>query len=305
MVEKFKSYRTQKKIGLFTLSLPGLLFVLVFSYIPMVGVVLAFKRLRFDLGIFGSPWVGLSNFEFFFKSDVAWRLIRNTVMYSLSFMVIGTIAALTLALLLNELTRRWVKIHQTILFLPYFLSWVIVAYLVEGFLDHNRGFINNVITTLGGDAIRWYAESDYWPYILNIVTLWKGIGFGALIYYAGILGIDPSLYEAAKMDGANRWQMIKGITIPLLSTLISIMIILSIGGMMTVDFGLFYFVPKNSTFLYSTTDVINTYVYRSLIDIGDIGMSTAVGLFQSLVGLILVFGANFVIRKINDENSLW
>ncbi len=295
----------KKNFNLFTLAMPGLLLILIFSYLPMAGIIVAFKKYRFDLGIFKSEWSGFANFEFFFSSDVAVRIVRNTVLYSLSFMVIGTIIALAFALLLNELTRKWVKLHQTILFLPYFVSWIIVAYLVEGFLHHERGYLNHLLVLFGQDPVRWYTESVAWPVILNVVNLWKNLGFSTLIYYAGIMGIDPSLYEAAKIDGANKVQMIWKITLPLLSPLISILIIIGVGAMMTADFGLFYFIPKDSSYLYASTDVINTYVYRSLINIGDIGMATAVGLFQSVAGFILVVIANEIIKKINAENSLW
>lgn len=290
---------------LFSLSLPGLIYILIFAYLPMFGVVLAFKKFRYDLGIWNSEWVGLRNFEFFFKSDVAWQISKNTVLYGISFWIITTAMALIFAILLNELTKRWIKVHQTILFLPHFVSWIIVAYLVEGFLHHDYGFLNGLLNLFGLEPVSWYRESHWWPYLMNLVSLWKGVGFGTLIYYAGIMGIDPHLYEAARMDGANRRQMALRITIPMLAPLIVILMILSIGNIFSADFGLFYFVPKNSVFLYPATDVINTYVYRALTEIGDIGMSAAVGLFQAVVGLVLVVSANYAVRKINEENALW
>lgn len=290
---------------LLLLSLPGFLYKLIFAYLPMLGVVIAFKKYRYDLGILGSEWVGLENFRFFFISDYAWRVTRNTVLYELGYTLIGTISALTLAILLNELTRRWIKVHQTILFLPYFLSWVVISYVSLAFLDMNNGFLNRMLEYFGLNTVDWYFQAWPWPYVLNVVAFWKRIGFATLIYYAGVIGINQEYYEAAKIDGANRFQMATRITIPMLAPLVIILLILAIGGMFNGDFGLHYFVPNNQGMTYPTTDIIDTFTFRALLNIGDIGMSAAVGLYQSIVGLILVVGANFVVKKINDENSLW
>jgi putative aldouronate transport system permease protein len=279
--------------------------MLIFAYLPMFGLILAFKDYRFDKGFFGSDWVGFSNFRFFFASETAWVVTRNTVLYNVAFILIGLVFALAFAILLTELSRRWLKIHQTALFLPYFLSWVVVSYITMGFFDHNQGYINQFLSGLGVEPISWYFEAAYWPMILIAVNLWKGIGFSTLVYYAGIMGIDNSYYEAAKIDGATKFQMATRITLPLLSPLVCILLILSIGSLFGADFGLFYFVTQDSSFLYPITDVINTYVYRALRTIGDIGMSTAVGMYQSVVGFFLVIGANWIIKKINDENALF
>jgi putative aldouronate transport system permease protein len=275
------------------------------AYLPMFGVIVAFKNYRYDKGILGSDWVGFKNFEFLFKSDTAWRITRNTVLYNLTYMILTTICALAVAIMLNEIAKRWLKVYQTSMLLPYFLSWVVMSYITQAFLDHQSGFVNTILVSMGMEKIKWYFEAHYWPFILVIVHLWKSIGFSALVYYAGVLGIDAELYEAAKIDGAKRMQMVWNITIPQLTPLITILLILSLGGMFRGDFGLHYFIPNNNGMTYSTTDIIDTYIYRALSTLGDISMASAVGLYQSLVGFVLVIAANYTVRKINDENSLF
>lgn len=299
------------KNELVALALPGMLVLFVFSYLPIPGLILAFKKYNFTQGMLGSPWVGFKNFEFFFTSQDAWRVTRNTIAYNLSFIVLTTVIAVTLAILLKEIDKRWLKLHQTAMFLPYFLSFVVVSYVALSLLDmgngvtHANGYVNKLLESLGLPSVAWYQEAAYWPYILTLFHLWKALGFSTLVYFAGLLGIDNSYYEAASIDGASKWQMTKSITIPLLMPLVIILFIVALGGIFHSDFGLFYFVPNNSSFLYSSTDVIDTYIYRSLINLGDIGMSTAIGLYQSVVGFIVVISANALIRKINSENSLW
>ncbi len=294
-----------KNRELLLLSFPAVLFKTIFSYLPLIGLVIAFKKYNFSKGIWGSEWIGLKNFQFFFNSDTAFRITRNTILYNGAFILLTTFIAIVFAILMNEIGRRWLKIHQTVLFLPYFLSWVVVSYVTSGFLDHQSGFLNQVVAYFGGDPIKWYEQSAYWPIIIIIVHLWKSVGFSALIYYAGIIGIDPSYYEAARIDGASKLQMVRSITVPLLTPLIIVLFIVAVGNIFRADFGLFYFIPNDVGFLYSTTDVIDTYVYRSLRVVGDLGMSTAIGLYQSIVGFILVLATNFIIKKINSENALW
>ncbi|MBB6734609.1 ABC transporter permease [Cohnella zeiphila] len=303
MTRELKHLRKNKELIL--LSLPGLAYKFIFYYLPLVGLLIAFKNYRYDKGLFGSAWVGFEHFKFFFTSDVSWRVTRNTVLYNLSFIVLNTVIALALAVLMNELTKRWFKVHQTILFLPYFLSWVVVGYITSGFLDYEHGAVNTLIAKFGWNPVNWYQEASYWPFILILVELWKAVGFQTLVYYAGIVAIDPSYYEAARIDGATKWQMIRGITIPMLTPLIVILFILGVGGIFRADFGLFYYVPNDSSFLYPVSDVVDTYIIRTLRSIGDVGMSTAIGLYQSVVGLVCVVAANFIVRKINDENALW
>lgn len=294
-----------RNIELFGLSLPGILYLFVFAYLPMFGIIVAFKNYRYDKGILGSEWVGLKNFEFLFASENAWRITRNTVLYSLAYIVIGTIAALTLAILLSHVKKHWIKLHQTILFLPYFVSWVVVGYIAMAFLDNSSGFVNQVLQAIGFSPHKWYFEARPWPYILVLVHEWKSIGFAALIYFAGIMGINQDYYEAARMDGASKLQMAYRITLPLLMPLITILLILSVGNIFRGDFGLHYFVPNNSSFALPTTDIIDTYVFRALRDLGDIGMSSAAGVYQSVVGFVLVLAANYTVRKMNEDHALF
>jgi putative aldouronate transport system permease protein len=302
-ISEWKHFK--KNSELFLLSLPAVIIIFIFCYSSLIFLIVAFKDFRYDLGLFGSEWVGFKNFKFFFTSDAAFNVTRNTVLYNLTFIVLKTIAALALAILMNMISRSWIKVHQTILFLPFFLSWVVVGYITLGFFDHESGFINQLLQNAGWNPVKWYQEAKYWPFIIVLVQLWKTVGFYALIYFAGILSIEPNYYEAAKIDGATKWQMIKNITLPLLTPLIIILCIVDVGGIIRADFGLFYFIPNDVSFLYSTTDVIDTYVYRSLRVVGDLAMSSAVGLYQSVVGLLLVVFTNYIIKKINEDHSLW
>lgn len=290
---------------LFLLSLPGILYKLIFAYIPMVGLIIAFKHYRYDLGIFGSEWVGLENFRYLFSTDTAWRITRNTVLYNAAYIVVTTMAALLLAIFMNEIRAKWSKCYQTALFLPHFLSWVLVGYVAYAFLNHSDGFINRTLQMFGMDPVSWYQTAEAWPAILILVHLWKAVGFNTLIYFAGIIGINSEYYEAARIDGATKWQMAAKITVPLLAPLVIILLILSIGSMFRGDFGLHYFIPNNSGFLYGSTDIIDTYVYRALREIGNVSMSAATGFYQSVVGFVLVLVANGIVRKINPDHSLW
>jgi putative aldouronate transport system permease protein len=302
---KRKQATFNRNVELFGLSLPGILYLFVFAYLPMFGIIVAFKNYRYDKGILGSDWVGLKNFEFLFASENAWRITRNTVLYSLAYIVIGTIAALTLAILLSHVKKNWIKVHQTVLFLPYFVSWVVVGYIAMAFLDNSSGFVNQALQALGFSPHKWYFEARPWPYILVLVHEWKSIGFATLIYFAGIMGINQEYYEAARMDGASKLQMAYRITLPLLMPLITILLILAIGNIFRGDFGLHYFVPNNSSFALPTTDIIDTYVFRALRDLGDIGMSSAAGVYQSVVGFVLVLAANYTVRKMNEDHALF
>lgn len=301
--KELRHFRNNRE--LFLLSLPGILYKLIFAYIPMVGLIIAFKNYRYDLGIFGSKWVGLDNFRYLFSTDTAWRITRNTVLYNAAYILVTTVAALLLAILMNEIKQKWSKFYQTALFLPHFLSWVLVGYVAYAFLNHADGLINRTLQAFGMDPVSWYQNAAPWPVILILVHLWKAVGFNTLIYFAGILGINGEYYEAARIDGATKWQMARKITIPLLSPLVIILLILSIGNMFRGDFGLHYFIPNNSGFLYGSTDIIDTYVYRALREIGNVSMSAATGFYQSVVGFVLVLLANGIVRKINPDHSLW
>jgi len=296
----------QTTLALTMMALPGVLMLLVFAYLPMIGLVIAFKNYKFEQGMLGSAWVGLDNFRFLFGTDQAWRITRNTLLMNSLFIVSGTVVALTIALLMNEIYTSFMsKFYQTMLFFPHFISWVIVSYFVFGFLGGEGGLVNKLLVSLGMQSIAWYRSPQYWPAVLTLANLWNGIGFGSIVYLAGILGIDTTYFEAAKIDGASKWQQIRYITLPLLLPLVIILVLLSIGRIFNADFGLFYFVPRNNPQLYPTTDVIDTFVYRSLVQLGDISMAAAAGFYQSVVGFVLVVLANWTVRKVNQDYSLF
>ncbi|WP_018756860.1 ABC transporter permease subunit [Paenibacillus terrigena] len=291
--------------GLLALAAPGLLFVLIFNYAPMLGLVLAFKDFNFRKGIWGSDWVGLDNFKFFFTSDAAWQVTRNTIFLNFIFILLTNVVAIAFALMLFELSRRAVKLFQTTLFFPYFLSWVVVSYVTYALLNPQMGVINQLLTQFGFHEVNWYMEAKYWPVILSLAYLWKNVGYSTLIFYTGLMSIDKSLYEAASIDGASKWQQVRSISIPLLSPLITLITLLQVGKIFYSDFGMFYFLTADSGALYATTDVIDTYVFRALRVSGDTSMATAIGLYQSLVGFVLVVTVNYIVRRFNKDNAIF
>ncbi len=272
----------------------------------MFGVFLAFKDYNYIDGVFKSPWNGLKNFEYLFKQD-AFMIIRNTLLYNLTFIVLGTIVAISLAILMHELgSSKRVKFFQSSLLLPNLFSWVVVGFIGFAFLNSDTGFINNTVIELFGlEKVAWYSEAKYWPVILTLVYLWKMMGFHSIIYMASIAGIDQGIYEAAQIDGASKWVQIKSITLPMLKPTIVILSLMAVGRIFYSDFGLFYQVPMNSGAIFETTQTIDTYVYRGLMELNDVGMSAAAGLYQSLVGFIVVITANAIVRKVNNENALF
>jgi putative aldouronate transport system permease protein len=290
---------------------PGAVWFFLFAYLPMPGIIIAFKEYRFGKGgffssIMESEWVGFKNFEFLFNGQDAFIITRNTVLYNFVFILLSLILSVTMAIILNEITnKKMAKLYQTGMFLPYFLSWVIVSYFTVSFLSVDKGVFNQVLGYFGIDTIDWYNEQVYWPYILVFMSLWKGIGYSSVIYLAAIVGIDKSYYEAAMIDGASKWQQVINITIPSIKPMMIILTILAIGGIFRADFGLFYQIPRESGTLFPVTNVIDTYVYRALKVVGDFGMSTATGLYQSVVGLILVLTANKIVKKINEDQALF
>ena len=291
---------------LLSLCMPAIVLFLVFNYLPMFGIIVAFKNYRFDRGFFGSDWNGINNFKFFFTSQDAFRITRNTVGLNLLFIVAGLIASVVFALMANEVTRRsLLKVYQTVMFFPYFLSWVVVSYMLYAFLNNNLGMVNNLLRQLNVEPVKWYTQPGYWPFILLFVYLWVNIGYSSVIYYAGIMGIDNEYYEAAVIDGASKLQIIRKITIPLISPIIIVIVLLQIGKIFYADFGMFYFLPRGIGILYPTTDVIDTYVYRTLRVTGDIGMASAAGFYQSIVGFLLVLSSNYVVRKINKDVAVF
>jgi putative aldouronate transport system permease protein len=301
-MKKLKRY-----IPLFIMALPGFLYLLINNYLPMLGVVIAFKDINYTQGILHSPWIGFKNFEFLFKTDDAFIITRNTLLYNLTFIVINFTAAIAIAILLNELRSRIAsRFYQSVVLLPYLISTVIVGYLVLSLFSVENGFVNKtILPMLGHDGIPWYSEPKYWPYILIFVSAWKGAGYFCVIFLAAIIGIDQEYYEAAKIDGANKWRQITQITLPLIKPVIVIMTLIAIGKIFYSDFGLFYQVPLDAGALMPTTNVIDTYVYRTLLTLGDIGMSSAAGVYQSVVGFLLVLVSNLIVRRISKENALF
>lgn len=292
--------------ALFLMLLLPFLLIFVNYYIPMFGVIIAFKNFNYVDGFLKSPWCGLQNFKFLFMSDAAWQTTRNTILYNLAFIAIGLVFAVLFALLLNEVKNaRAAKIYQSIIFLPYFLSWVVVAYLVLAILDPNGFFNKTVVNIFHLQTVDWYASPQYWPWILILVNLWKNIGYGIVIYIAGISGIDQEYYEAAVLDGANKLQQAIYITIPFLVPFMIVTTIMNLGNIFRSDFGLFYQIPMQQGLLAPSTEVLDTYIYKALMQTGDIGMSSAAGLYQSVVGFFTVLFANWAVGKISPENKIF
>ncbi|MHB1453875.1 MAG: ABC transporter permease [Saccharofermentanales bacterium] len=297
----------KKTFYLTLLALPALISVFVFSYLPMPGLIIAFKKVNYIDGIFRSPWNGFENFKFFFTSSDALSAVKNTLIYNLAGIAAGTFFALLVALGLNEVKRRSsIKIYQTIFFLPYFFSWIVVTYMVLSFMSGDpAGILVNLLSAVGIDVSDFYWNAAYWPVFIVFLSVWKGLGYWAVIYYAAIIGIPAEYYEAAAVDGATKVQSIRYITLPQLTTLISIMVLLSVGKIFNSDFGLFYFVPRQIGYLIPVTQTIDTYVYRMLTSSTDLGMSAAVGLFQSVMAFVVILISNGIVKRINPENSVF
>ena len=292
---------------LYLMMLPALLYLLINNYIPMAGMVIAFKKLNFAKGIWASPWAGLKNFKFLFASKDAWIITRNTLLYNVAFILVNMVVGIAIAILITEVRNtKLKKIYQSAILLPFLMSMVILSYIVYALLSAENGLVNNSILPLFHmDPIQWYQKPKYWPAVLIIANCWKGVGYGCLIYIASLIGIDPSFYEAARLDGASKWQEITKITLPSLVPTIITLLLLSIGRIFYSDFGLFYQVPMNSGVLFPTTNVIDTYVYRALIEQGNISMSSAAGVYQSLVGFCVVMLSNWIVRKVDKDQALF
>lgn len=291
----------------YIMMLPAIIILILNNYIPMFGIVIAFKNINYTDGILGSPWSGFDNFKYLFMTKDSITIIRNTLLYNSGFIILNLIFPLAFALMLNEIKNRFLaKLHQTIMFLPYFLSMVVISYLAYAFLSDTNGYLNNtLLPMLGLEKVQWYFTKEVWPYILSMVNTWKNMGYFTVIYMAAIIGIDEEYYEAATIDGASKFKQIFTITIPLLTPIITIMTLLQIGRIFNADFGLFFQVPRESGVLFPVTNVIDTYVYRTFITVGDIGLSSAAGLIQSVVGFTLVFLSNWIVRKIDSDNALF
>jgi len=305
-VKKRSQGRLAKNAELLILCVPAIVCYALFYYAPMFGLVLAFKDYKLSKGIWGSQWVGLSNFRYLIESVVLQRIVTNTLAYSFTFIVTGLIINVAVALLLHEIShsRGLLKYYQTTMIFPKFLSWVIVGYITYALFNPNLGVLNSILNSLGIEFVDVYQESRYWPGILVFVNLWKSVGIGSMIYFAALIAIDKSLYEAACIDGAGRIKQIIHISIPGILPLMTIMSIMAMGGIFSGDFGLFYQIPRNQSLLYSTTDIIDTYIFRSLQN-SKYSAASAVGMVQSVVGLIMVLLANAVVKRINPQNRMF
>ena len=306
--KKLLSFQKMKRyIPLYLMMMPGLIYLIVNNYMPMAGLALAFKKVNYSLGLLNSPWSGLQNFKFLFSTNDAFLFFRNTILYNLAFIFFGNMLGVFVAIGLDSIVSKFFKkFSQVIILIPYLLSTVIISYIVFAFLSGNNGFMNMTILPLFGiDPISWYNKAKYWPVILTIVYLWMTFGYSSILYYSTLIGIDKSYYEAATVDGAGILDQIRYITLPALKPTIITLVLLSVGRICYSDFGLFYQVPMNSGLLYSTTQTIDTYVYRGLLELNDIGRSTAGGFLQSILGFICVFTANTFVSKIDKDSSLF
>lgn len=290
---------------LLLLTIPGIAWFFIFSYLPMGGLVLAFKNFKYRDGIFGSPWVGFDNFKFFFKSNSAARIITNTMGYNIAFLLFNLAVAVTFAILLSSVGKKVLKVGQTSFLLPYFMSWVVVGYIALTLFDNESGMLNSIITSMGGNPISWYETQGPWRIILVLANGWKTVGQTTLVFYGSILGIGSEIYEAAELDGCTGLKKVFKITLPLLKPAIITMLILNIGSIMRGDFGLFYYMTNDSKILYPVTDVIDTYVYRALRVNGDISSSSAVSFFQSVVGFIMVVTTNYIVKKVEPGSEMF
>ena len=299
-----KQEERRRNLPLYLMMLPGLLYLFANNYLPMFGILIAFKKVNFAQGIFRSPWVGLDNFEFLFKTKDAWMMIRNTVCYNLVWIVIDLIIAVFIAICMAEISsRKAAKVIQPVICFPSMVSAVLLSFIVYAFLSVSYGYLNT--TVFADKPVNWYATAKYWPIILTIVHLWQNAGQSSIVYMASIGGIDKSLYESARLDGAGKWAQICHITLPMLKPMIILMTLMAVGRIFNSDFGLFYQVPLGSGLLYSTTQTIDTYVYRSLLELNNVSMSSAASVFQAIIGFLLVLASNLMVKVVDPDNALF
>ena len=301
------SARTKKYSPLFVLMAPGLLYLLINNYIPIFGLSIAFKKVNFKLGLWGSPWVGFDNFKFLFQGTDAFIITRNTILYNLAFILINIVLGVAFAIFISDMKRKQAKqLYQSAVLLPHLMSIVIISYIVYALLDPDKGMMNNsILPALGMKTVPWYTEPRHWPLILIVVNTWKSIGYGCLVYAACISGIDPSYYEAATLDGASKWQQIRYVTLPCLKQTVISLALLSIGRIFYSDFGLFYQVPMHSGPLFDVTNTVDTYVYRGLLTLGNVGMASAAGFYQSVVGFVFIILCNLLVRKMDSDSAIF
>jgi putative aldouronate transport system permease protein len=295
------------KNGAFWLmALPGLILIFIFAYAPLPGIAIAFKNYKFNLGIWGSEWIGFNNFGYLFATHLTGRVIFNTLFMNGLFIITGTAGGIILALLMYEVQHKLrARFYQSAFFFPSFISAVVISYFVFAFLSTDTGLVNRVLAQLGMEPVPWYSSPEYWPAILMLTNLWKSVGLGSILYLAGMLGINPEFYEAAKIDGASKLKQVLYITLPLIAPVIVITTLLAIGRIFYADFGLFYIVTRNTPQLYPTTDVIDTFVFRSLRQLGDVGMAAAAGFMQSVIGFVLVIVSNLIVRRLDPDKALF
>lgn len=309
---KKKHKWTRDDLELAFLGFPTFIWYILFCYLPMFGLIIAFKKYRifpgqsFIQNLFMSDWVKFDNFKFFINNNTFSMLLRNTLLYNIVFIILGIVVPVSLALMINELySKRLSKTYQTMMFFPHFLSWVVVSYFVYAFLNPTKGLINNIIVSTGGERILWYSEPKYWPFIFVFMALWKGTGYSMVVYLASITGIDHSLYEAAMLDGASKWQQAKYITLPMLKTIIIVMFILSVGRIFYSDFGLFWQVTQGvPNSLHKVASTFDTFIYSALRGSTPIGRTAAASLFQSICCCITILLANWIVRKIDPDSAI-
>lgn len=292
--------------SLLSMAVPGLLFLAAFKYLPLIlGWFMPFKKISYSKGVFDSPWCGLDNFKFYFMSQDAFRTTRNTVLLNLLFIAVTISLAVLLALLMFQLTRTSIKVYQTAIFIPYFVSWVVASYILYAFISPDQGVVSNLLEMFGKEQVNLYTKPNAWPVILLLCYIWKNIGYHTLLFYASLISIDSTLLEAAAIDGASKWERMVHVAIPHITPIVIMMTLLSIGKIFYSDFGMFYFLTKDTGALYATTDVIDTYIYRALRVTGDLGLSAAVCLYQSFVGFILVLISNLIVKKANPDYAMF
>lgn len=307
-VGKTKKFRREirQSAVLLIMCAPAIVFFLVFAYGPLPGSWIAFTNYNFRDGIFGSPFVGMKNFEFLIKSGQLWLLTRNTILYNLAFIVIGNVLQIALAIMLNEIRQKYFKkVSQALMFLPYFISVVLIGVIAFNLLNYDTGAINALIVSSGGDPVKIYSMAGLWPFIIIIFHLWQSTGYGSIVYFAAIMGIDTTMFEASAIDGASAWQRIRYIILPSLKPTFIILLLFSLGGIMRGNFGLFWNLVGNNAALFATTDIIETSVYRMIMSQNNFTSSTAVGLYQSLFGFAIVMLCNWIVRRMNPDYALF
>lgn len=296
----------KKNWMLYLMLIPTLVFFIVNNYMPMAGIYFAFTKFDFKGGLFGSPFVGLDNFKFLWKSNKLLELTLNTVFYNLIFILVGNVLQIFTAILISQLSKKWFKrVSQTLMFMPYFVSYVILSVLVYNLFNYEYGLMNNLLKSMNMEPVNFYGESKYWPLLITLFYLWKSLGYGMVVYLATILGISKEFYEAAEVDGANIFQQIRYITLPQIKPTFIILLLFSLGNIMKGQFELFYQMVGNNGLLFKTTDIIDTYVYRTTLTSFDFGMGTAAGLYQSVFGFILIIVVNYLVKRKNQEYALF